>query len=111
MAEERRLPRRRRARRNPPITPQRVAWSSLVLLGILIGLGAGLYYAWVVDPVVYTAAAPARLRPELQDEWVYMASQGYSADGDLTRARQRLSALGNEAYEEQLADQLLRYLL
>ncbi len=93
--------------REPPITPRRprrprrgfrltlsgLASTSLLLLGLVLGLGGGLYYAWVLSPIVYTAASPARLRADLRADYLLLVSQSYGADGDLNRARARLQAL------------------
>jgi hypothetical protein len=72
---------------------QRISTAGWLLLGLVIGLSAGLYYSWVVDPVVYTDAGPARLSAEYKAEYIFLVSQNYAADGDWARAQQRLAAL------------------
>lgn len=98
-------PGRRRRRRQPrrplPYTPardgrpfwQRIAAPGWVLLGLLLGLGIGLYYTWIIDPVVYVQAGPARLSQQYKAEYIFLVSQSFAADGNWPRAQQRLAAL------------------
>lgn len=76
------------ARRSP-----RSAWLPLAA-GLLMGLVAGLIYAWFVDPVTYTDVSPDRLNPEDQQEYVQLVADAYLHDLDLARARLRLERLG-----------------
>ncbi len=73
--------------------PPRVAAASYLLLGLLLGLAAGLLYAWILNPVVYTDATPARLNPQHIQEYLRLVSQSYALTGDWDRAQQRLAAL------------------
>ncbi|MCB8943556.1 MAG: hypothetical protein H6658_07360 [Ardenticatenaceae bacterium] len=79
---------------------------SLILLGLLLGLGGALYYAWVLNPVVLVDASPARFSPEYKAEYILLVSQNLAADGDVARAEQRLEALG-EANVTQTVSALL----
>lgn len=72
---------------------QRASTAGWLLVGLAIGLGVGLYYSWVVDPVVYTNAGPSRLSETHKAEYIFLVSQSYAADGDWARAQQRLAAL------------------
>ncbi|MGH2538239.1 MAG: hypothetical protein ACRDHL_12650 [Candidatus Promineifilaceae bacterium] len=71
----------------------RLAAASLALIGLLIGGGLGLAYAWIVDPINYVAANPARLSAEAKEEYILLVSQSLAAVGDWEQARQRLNAL------------------
>jgi hypothetical protein len=62
-------------------------------LGVLIGLAAGLYYSWVVNPVEYVDSSPASLRQDFQDEYLALIAAGYAHTGDLQRTRARLASL------------------
>jgi hypothetical protein len=63
------------------------------LIGLLLGLAGGLFYAWLVNPVRYTEATPAGLSPVFKEDYVLLASQSYAADGDWAEALARLAAL------------------
>jgi hypothetical protein len=69
----------------------------LAVLGAIIGLALGLYYAWQVDPVEYTDNVPAALMAEDKMGYMQLVALAYRADGDVERARQRLVALGESA--------------
>ena len=68
--------------------------SSRLLIGLFIGLLLGVLYGWVIRPVEYIDTAPDTLREDYCSEYVLMAAEAYSADGDLDLARVRLAALG-----------------
>lgn len=70
-----------------------ISRTSLLLLGLISGLIGGLYYAWLVDPVVFVNAGPARFSNEHKAEYIYLVSQNFAATGNLPQARQRLAAL------------------
>lgn len=89
---------RRRHRRLAPSASNggnspRMGATSLLLLGLAVGLAVGLVYAWLIDPVVYVDAVPARLGEAYKAEYIFLVSQSYAADGDWERAQQRLQAL------------------
>jgi hypothetical protein len=64
-----------------------------VIFGLVLGLGAALYAAWVVWPTQPYQATPADLLPERKALWAEMVSDGYAATGDLEAARVRLTLL------------------
>lgn len=88
-------PRRRRAatRAYAEGGDSRIAAASLLLIGLVIGLAVGLLYAWIIDPVIYVDAIPARLGNDYKAEYIFLISQSYAADGDWERAQRRLQAL------------------
>ncbi len=71
---------------------------ALVLIGLalLLGLGGGLYYGWVIAPVQYVDADPASLHEAFKDDYVLMLATAYAGDGDLEAARAGLASLGLE---------------
>jgi len=88
-------------------------WRSRALLfalALAAGLAAGLVFAWGLAPVNYYNAAPDSLDP--QQKLIYAALIGdlYTAEGDLERARQRLSDLGIEPSGAALAASIEQYL-
>lgn len=64
--------------------------------GVAIGLMGGLVYAWGFEPVEYVDVGPWMMRRDYRHEWVRLAALSYVADGDLERARWRLSELERE---------------
>ena len=72
---------------------RRVAWS--VLLALLLGVGIGLGYAWVLSPHTNTDAPPSALRAEFKDQYRSLIAAAYAATGNLPRAQARLSILGD----------------
>jgi hypothetical protein len=66
-----------------------------LLTGLLIGLVAGLIYAWLVQPVQYADAAPNTLSESARDQYRAMIALAYKADSNLGRARQRLALLND----------------
>lgn len=88
----------------------RLATASLLLLGLLIGLSLGLYYAWIVEPVAYVAAAPARLSAENRAAYLLLVGQAYAANGDWEKTQQRLAALDDPAIKQTVNDQFESYL-
>ncbi len=69
-------------------------------LAIALGLVAGLYYGWVVNPVQYVDTAPQALHPAYKADYVLMTAEIYGMDGDLDAAVQRLRLLGAETPAE-----------
>jgi len=80
----------------------RLAWLP-VALAVLLGLIAGLYYAWVVNPVAYTDTAPASLRADFRLDYLTLIAAAYAGEGDLPRARTRLALLPDPNPAETLA--------
>jgi hypothetical protein len=65
-------------------------WLS-VILGVVIGVAAGLYYAWAVNPVEYTDTSPASLRADFKADYLALIAAAFDGTGDLERARARLA--------------------
>jgi hypothetical protein len=80
----------------------------IVLGGLVLGLGLGLLYAWVIRPVNYVDTAPFALRADFKDQFRGMIASAYAANGDLLRARARLALLGDAAPAAALMDQSRR---
>jgi hypothetical protein len=75
------------------------------IVGIALGLGGGLFYAWAISPVVSTDVAPWQLNKQGQDQWIIAASMAWAQDGDLLAAANRLNDLRyNEATFQRVAD-------
>jgi hypothetical protein len=77
-------------------------WVSL-LLGVILGVAAGLYYAWALNPVEYTDTSPASLRSDFKLEYLTLIAAAYNGTGDLERARARLGLFADPNPADTLA--------
>lgn len=84
--------------------------SSLIFIGVIFGLGIGIYYAWLVEPVIYVKASPARFDAGHQEEYIFLVSQSYAANGNWELAQDRLAALGDSNIKNTVDQQLEKYL-
>jgi hypothetical protein len=82
-----------------------------LLTGLLLGLGLGLVYAWVLSPVRFVDTSPASLRSDFKDQYRLLIAITYQDSGDLTRARSRLALLGDPDPVTTLTNQAQRLLL
>jgi hypothetical protein len=71
----------------------RFPWLALIL-GSIIGVGGGLYYAWFLNPVNLVNIAPAQLNADDRELYILLISEAYLQDGNLARAQSRLASLG-----------------
>jgi hypothetical protein len=69
-----------------------ISWAGL-LIGLILGLAGGLYYAWMISPVIETDTSPAQLRPSARDDYMVAVALAFSYDSDLSQAIARLSRL------------------
>jgi len=81
-----------------------------LITGLLIGLGVGLLYAWVISPVRYVDTPPYSLRADFKDQYRALVAAAYGANGDLGRARARLNLLRDGNPAQALAAQAQRVL-
>lgn len=66
----------------------------LGVAGLILGLVLGLIYAWVIDPVEWTDAPIELLRADLQEEYLRMAIDSFSAMPNAELAQSRYNAIG-----------------
>ena len=66
----------------------------LLLAGLAVGVGLGLYIGWVAAPVQYVDTAPDSLQRAFKDDYVLMIASAYAGDGNLQSARTQLAGLG-----------------
>ena len=66
-----------------------------IFVALLIGLGLGLAYSWIISPVTYVDANPAILRPDFKDQYRVVIAASYTSTHDLPRARARLELLSD----------------
>ncbi len=72
-------------------------------LGFVLGVVAGLYYAWTVNPVNYVDTAPASLRRDFKSQYIALIASAYGATGDLERAAARLELFPEDNDPQTLA--------
>lgn len=65
-----------------------------LLAALALGIGVGLYLGWVQFPVIYAESPASRMAQRYQDDYTTMVAAGFSADGDLNGAVNRLRLLG-----------------
>lgn len=71
-------------------------WLRFILV-LILGIGIGLLYGWVIDPVEYVDTYPDSLRQDYKTDYVLMVAEAYQAEGDLKLAVERLKFLGEAA--------------
>jgi len=79
-----------------------------ILLTLLLGLGLGLAYSWLVSPLRIVDANPTALRADFKDAYRAAIASSYAATSNLPRAQARLSLLGDENSIEALNSQAQR---
>lgn len=102
-------PRSQRERWQRSLGP-RISAASLVLIGMVFGFAASLYFAWIVQPVSYTEASPARMSDAHRAEYILLVSQAFEVNGDSNLAQERLAALADDEVRQTVSDQLAEYL-
>lgn len=85
---------------------KRFPWD--ILLALLLGLGAGLAYAWMISPLHLTDTNPAVLRADFKDQFRSAIAASYTATGNLPRAQARLALLNDNNPTEALNAQAQR---
>ena len=65
----------------------------VLLIGIVAGIGGGVLYAWVINPVVHTDVLPWQLNRDGRTAWMIAVSVAWAHDGDIIRAANRLNDL------------------
>ena len=76
----------------------RAGWIYLVL-GLVIGIAGGLFYAWRVNPVSYVDAAPSSLREDFKFDYISVIAASYATTNELDQALIRLSVFGIDDLE------------
>ena len=67
-------------------------WSVLII-GLILGLAAGLLYTWVISPPEYYDTYPPLLDKPYRTEWIQMTVLAYGAEGNWNRTQLRLQGL------------------
>ncbi|MFN2197903.1 MAG: hypothetical protein ACK2UW_17415 [Anaerolineales bacterium] len=77
------------------------------LIALILGITAGLYYAWVIDPVEYVDTSPDTLLIDYKTDYTLMVAEAYQIEGDLDLAARRLAVLGDEPPAEIVQNAIL----
>lgn len=85
---------------------RRIPWD--VLIALLLGLGLGLAYSWLISPLRVTDADPTMLRADFKDFYRSTVASSFAATGNLPRAQARLSLLKDPDIVEALNSQAQR---
>ena len=85
---------------------RRVPWD--ILIALLVGIGIGLGYAWVISPPRVFNAEPSALRADFKDKYRSLIAAAYAANENLPRAQARLALLGDSNSVEALNGQAQR---
>jgi hypothetical protein len=67
------------------------------VLALLAGIGIGLAYGWIIDPVDYFDLTPDTLRADYKADYVLMVSEAYQSEQDPGLAARRLAVFGSQS--------------
>ncbi len=87
----------------PQVRTRRIVGNIMLALGLLLGLGGGLFYGYAVNPVVYGDTTPLDLAGPYKEQYVLMIAAAYNQDGDIARANRRMQVLGLNNPAERVA--------
>jgi hypothetical protein len=79
----------------------------LFLLSILVGLGVGVAYGWVINPPPYRDLTPATLRQDYKADYVLMVAEIYREDSNVSQALRRLTQLDSQTTPARLVAEAL----
>jgi hypothetical protein len=79
-----------------------------VVLALLAGIGLGLAYGWLVDPVEYFDLTPDTLNADYKADFVLMVAESYRVEQDPGLAARRLAVFGSQS-PSIIADDGLEY--
>jgi hypothetical protein len=69
-------------------------WVRFIIV-IIVGIGLGILYGWLIDPVDYVDTTPATLRADYRADYVLMVAEIYGSERDAEKAVVRLTYLGD----------------
>lgn len=68
-----------------------------ILLALAAGIGLGLLYGWIIDPVEFTDLTPDTLRADYRADYILMVAEAYQAEKDADLAARRLAIFGSDS--------------
>ena len=75
----------------------------IIVVGLVLGIGLGLYLGWEAWPTEFTDANPSVLQETYRQDYVRLIATAYTADNNLPAAQQRVADLGADGREVVLA--------
>jgi len=69
----------------------------LFILSIVVGVGMGILYGWMINPVEFSQIQPANLRSDFKTDYVLMVAESYHEDKDLALAGKWLKSIGKKS--------------
>ena len=85
----------------PPVTCPDIYMKSyrwiFIVLALLAGIGIGLAYGWVIDPVDFFDLTPDTLRADYKSDFVLMVAEAYRVEQDPGLAARRLAIFGTQS--------------
>ena len=79
-----------------------------IIITLLLGLGLGLAYSWLISPLRVVDADPIALRADFKDNYRSSIAAAYASTGNLPRAQARLALLGDSNSIDTLNSQAQR---
>ncbi len=79
-----------------------------IILAFIAGIGLGLLYGWVIDPVDFFDLTPDTLRADYKTDYVLMTAEAYRVEQDPGLAARRLAILGSQS-PSAIASEALNY--
>jgi hypothetical protein len=67
-----------------------------IFLAFAAGIGLGLLYGWVLDPVDFVDLTPDTLRADYRADYILMVAEAYRSENDLDMAARQLAIFGSE---------------
>jgi hypothetical protein len=76
-----------------------------LITGLILGIGFGLLYSWVISPIRYVDTEPSSLRSDFREQYRALIAVAFLANGDLPRAKARLALLADPDIAKTIAIQ------
>ena len=77
-----------------------------ILIALVTGIGAGLAYGWIIEPVEFFDLTPDTLRADYKTDYALMVAEAYRAEQDPGLAARRLAIFGSQSPSSIAADGL-----
>ena len=68
-----------------------------ILIALAAGIGMGLAYGWIIDPVDFFDLTPDTLRADYKADYVLMTAEAYRIEQDPGLAARRLAIFGSQS--------------
>lgn len=68
-----------------------------IVIALFAGIGIGLAYGWVIDPVDFFDLTPDTLKSDYKADFVLMAAEAYRVEQDAGLAARRLAIFGSQS--------------